>query len=222
MTTSTELVRDDVRASTSPGLLRASAVVFAAAYGVAMFVPTLPEGAYSDTRVLSLLDGGDRTRLILGGYALVIAGCSILLFAAALRSRLGDGPRTAWHGMIHMSATVYAAVLMIAAALFSSIPMGVALGELEAGDEPALFRAMSNAGFHVLLVGGLGVASLLVASTSFALRERDDVPRWLPILGFVVAPLLWLGFAWVPQFLLAVWAVAAGIALGREPGLRSR
>lgn len=222
MTTSTELVRDEVHVTTSPLLLRASAVVFAAAYGVAMFVPTLPEGAYSDTRVLSLLEGGDRTRLILGGYALVVAACSILLFVAALRPRLEAGPRTAWHGMIHMSAAVYAAMLMIAAALFSSIPMGVALGELEAGDDPALFRAMSNAGFHVLLLGGLGVASLLVASTSFALRGLDGVPRWLPVLGFAVAPLLWLGFAWVPQFLLPVWAVAAGVALGRQPGLRNR
>jgi hypothetical protein len=222
MTTSTDLHRQEARVTVPSALLRVSAIVFAAAYAVAMFVPSLPEGAYSDARVLSLLEGGDRTRIILGGYALVVAGCSLLLFAAALRSRLEAGPRTAWHGLIQMSAAVYAALLLIAAALFGSIPMGVALGELEAGDDPTLFRAMSNGGFHVLLVGGLGVASLLVLSTSFALRQLDGVPRWLPVLGFVVAPLLWLGFAWVPQFLVPVWAVATGVALGRRPDLGRR
>lgn len=216
MTVSTEPINETRPITSSPILLRSSAAVFAAAYGVAMFVPSLPEGAYSDARVLALLDGSDRTRIIVGGYALVVAACSLLLFVAAIRSRLEAVPRTVWRSAIAPAAAVYAAMLMVAAALFSSIPMGVALGELKAVTDPALFRAMSNGGFHLLLVGGLGVASLLVAGVSVALKGQDDVPRWLPVLGFVVAPLLWFGFAWVPQFLVPIWAVAVGAALGRK------
>lgn len=202
--------------SASPVLLRASAVVFAVAYFIAMFVPTLPEGAYSDARVLSLLeDGGEQGRIILGGYALVVAGCSLIVFAAAIRTRLGT-EGSPWHGAIQATAAVYAGVLAVAAALFSSFPFGVALGELEAGSDPAIYRVLSNAGFHVLLVGGLSVASLLVAAVSVSARQAADIPRWVPMLGFVVAPLLWLGVAWMPQFLFPLWVVTVGVSLSRR------
>jgi len=210
-TTSTE--RSDRTATGSPLVLRASAVAFAAAYIVAMFVPTLPEGAYSDARVLALLeDPGDRTRIILGGYALVIASIAMVIFVAALGPRSGT-ERSPGHAASRMAAASYACILGVAAAMFSSIPMGVALGELEVGRDPSLFRTLSNAGFHVLLVGGLAMASVLVAAVSLDLR-RTDAPRWLPMLGFAVAPLLWLGFAWAPQFLLAVWVLVLGLTLG--------
>jgi hypothetical protein len=213
---STSTITQSRPATASPVVLRVSSITFAAAYGIAMFVPSLPEGGYSDARVLALMEGGDATRIILGGYALVVAACALLVFVAALRARLGAEPRSMWDGLIQMSAGVFATLLLVAATLFSSIPFGVALGELEAGDDPALYRAMSNGGFHVLLVGGLGVASVLVATVSLALRRLDEAPRWVSVLGFVIAPLLLLGAAWVPQFLVPLWAVAVGVTLGRR------
>lgn len=217
MTTSTQTPTDAQTRTGSPALLRASAVVFAAAYAVAMFVPTLPEGAYSDARVLALLDdGGDRTRIVLGGYALALAGCAFLVFVAGLRSRLGLPSGSVWGSTMQGAAAGYAAVLTCAAAMFSSIPLGIVLGELEAGSDTALYRAMSNTGFHLMLVGGLLLAALVVVSASAALRQRQDVPRWLPVVGFVIAPLLLLGFAWVPQFLVPVWVIAVAAALGRD------
>jgi hypothetical protein len=205
------------RITRSPRLLRASAAAFVASYAVAMFVPSLPEGAYSDARVLALLeDGADRTRIILGGYALVVAGLALLVFVSGLKARLGAAADSVWGTALQAAAAGYAAVLACAAAMFSSIPMGVALGELEAGTDTMLYRAMSNSGFHLLLVGGLGLASVAVFSASVALRQVDDVPRWLPVVGFVVAPLLLLGFAWVPQFLVPLWAVVAAVVLDRE------
>lgn len=217
MTTSIQTPADAPTRASSPLLLRTSAIVYAAAYAVAMFVPSLPEGAYSDARVLALLDdGGDRTRIIIGGYAVVVAGCAFLVFVAALRSRLGPAAGSAWGSAMQSAAAGYAAVLACAAAMFSSIPLGVALGELEAGTDTALYRAMSNGGFHLLLVGGLLLAAVAVGSASVALRQLADVPRWLPVVGFVIAPLLLLGFAWAPQFLVPVWAVTVAAALGRD------
>lgn len=199
--------------------LRVSAIAFAAAYVVAMFLPTLPEGAYSDARVLALLeDPADRTRIIVGGYALVASAIFLLVFTASLAVRIGREVRPTGLGLALPSAGVYAAILAAAAALFSSIPMGVALGELEAGTDPYVYRVLSNTGFHLMLVGGLGVASVLVASVSIALRRVESAPRWLPVTGFVVAPLLWLGFAWVPQFLLPLWAIAVAAGLDGRLG----
>ncbi len=212
MTTCTETVYAEWTGR-SGKLLLGSAIVFAATYAVAMFVPSLPEGAYSDARVLSLLEaGGDRTRIILGGYALVASAVAVLVFAAALRSRL-TAVGSVWPSLVQLAAVGYAGALVVAAAMFSSIPMGVAIGELEPGD-PAHYRAMSNAGFHLLLVSGLALASLMVVSASVALRGIGGTPRWLPITGFVIAALLLLGFAWIPQFLVPIWAVVTAATVG--------
>ena len=213
--TTTSLHLDSPRRTAPVGLTSTAAIVFAVAYSVAMFVPTLPEGAYSDAKVLALMDGGDRTRIIIGGYALAVAGAAFLVFTAGLLDRVLDAGRPAWRGLTLAAASVYAATLMVAAAFFSSIAMGVALGELEAEGQVDLFRVLSNAGFHVVLVGGLIVASLVVGAVSATLRQDSAVPGWVPIMGFVIAPLLLLGFAWVPQFLLPVWAVVVGLRLRR-------
>lgn len=172
-------------------------------YALALFVPTLPEGAYDDGRVLSLFEGAERAQIILGGYALAIAGVAALVFFQLLAQAVGSTVTRA-------AGTGYGVMLLVASTLFSSIPLGTALDELEPATSP--FRELSNAGFHALLVPGLLCAAVAVVSASMALRRTRGAPGWCVVLGFVLAPLLLLGVAWVPQFLVPLWALAIAFA----------
>lgn len=194
--------------------LRVSAVIFTAAYLVAAFVPTLPEGNYSDARVLDLLDdGGSRTPIVLGGYALAAAAAAFLCFTAALCSRLSSGRDDSLVSIGRATGIGYAVMLMVASTAFSSLPMGRALGEIPASDDAMLYRVMSNSGFYAVLVPGLFSAAVMVAALSMVLKRSAAAPTWTVTAGFVIAPLLLLGVAWAPQFLVPLWVLLVGFGL---------
>jgi len=200
--------------------LRASATVYAVCYFVALFLPRLPEGAYSDDQVSALFgDPAERTPSIIGGYALSIAALAFLVFISLFMRALAPD-RTALTGTVRVAGTAYAAMLMLAAVLFCSLPMGVAIGELPTDTDPTVYRTLSNAGFYALLVPGLLAAAVVLVASSLELRRRQEVPRWAAVLGLVLAPLLLLGVAWVPQFLVPLWAVAVAHATAQPAPAR--
>ena len=201
--------------------LRVSATVYAVSYVVALFLPRLPEGAYSDDQVSALFgDPAERTPIIIAGYALGIAAVSFLVFlAVSMRTWAAAG--TALTGVVQVAGTAYAVMLMLAGVLFCSLPFGVALGELPAGLDPAIYRTLGNAAFYALLVPGLLAAAVMIVAASLLLRREQAAPRWVAVLGLVLAPLLLVGVAWVPQFLVPLWAVAvAHAAPGSVPQAR--
>lgn len=195
--------------------IRFSAVLFTAAYLIAAFMPTLPEGAYSDARVLGLLDeGGSRTAIVLGGYAFTVAALAFVCFTSVLCSRLPVASRDDSLVSIGRATGIgYAVMLMVASTAFSSLPMGRAIGEIPASDDAMLYRVMSNSGFHALLVPGLVSAAVMVAVLSMVLKRTGAAPTWCAVAGFVIAPLLLLGVAWVPQFLVPLWVLLVGFGL---------
>jgi hypothetical protein len=201
-------------------VLRWGAVLFAVLYGIAMFLPTLPEGAYSDRQVLSLLGGDDRTAIMVGGYALGVAGLVFLAWTSVLASRLDDG--SAHPRLLTAGGIAFGLVLMVTASLFASLAWGSALGELPKVDDALLVRATTQQGFYLLLLPGLACASLAVASASILARRTAVLPRWVTVTGLAVAVLLWFGFAWAPQFLVPIWAVLVGFTVRPQPDRPSR
>lgn len=193
--------------------IRVSAVVFSAGYLTSQFLPTLPEGGYSDDKVLSLLDGSGPGSIALSGYVLAIAGVAFLCFAALLSRKLADHGPGGYASVVSAAGTAYAVMLLSASTYFSSLPMGLALGELPDQTDPMLFRVLSNAGFHALLVPALLAAAVTVVAASLALRGTGLAPAWCSTAGILIAPLLLLGFAWVPQFLVPVWALTIAFTL---------
>lgn len=188
--------------------LRASATVYAVCYFVALFLPRFPEGAYSDDQVSALFrDPAERTPIMIGGYALSIAALAFLVFISLFMRALTTD-RTALTAMVRVAGTTYATMLMLTAVLLCSLPMGVAIGELPTDTDPMMYRTLSNAAFYALLVPGLLAAAVALVAASLELRRRQEAPRWAAVLGLILAPLLLLGVAWVPQFLVPLWAVA--------------
>lgn len=199
---------------------RSAAVVFLLSYFGAMFVPSLPEGSDSDERVASLLSGSDQTLIIVGGYLLVIAGIAALLFAWAL-SRVLGATRSPAATLVGAAGTAYAALVLVAAVMFVTIPLATAVGELT-GDAPVeAFRIFTQAGFVTVLVPALLCALVMIVAASLAVRAAGVTPRWVAAVGFVVAPVLLLGFAWVPQFLVPLWAVITAFGVRPRPADRA-
>lgn len=197
--------------------LRASASLFAALYAVAMFLPTLPEGSYSDAFVLKLVNA-DQLPVVLGGYALALAGLVMFWFTSLVANQM-----SAQHSTLARLATMggggYALVLMLASTFFGSIATGRAIGELPPVQDAFLVRALSNQGFHLVLVPGLLCAGLLIMAVSLLARREALMPRWCVVFGYCLAPLLLLGAAWMPQFLVPLWAVVVAFAIKERPGL---
>ena len=195
--------------------LRGSASVFLIAYLGAAFVPSLPEGAYDDARVASLLTGSDQALIVAGGYLWAIAGIAALVFAHLLSSAL-ENPVTA--AVVRAAGTGYGLLVLVGSMMFTAIPMGRAVGELPGEPPIEAFRVFTNAGFFAMLVPALLCAATMIVAASIDLR--GNAPSWLTTAGLVIAPLCLLGFAWVPQFLVPLWALAAAVGTPVDRGPR--
>ena len=193
--------------------LRTSAIAFAASYFGAIFTAPLPEGAYDDQRVVSLLSGAELLGIVIGGYALVLAGLSALAFTSILGGMLHRSEPTATGpALVRSLGTAYGVLLMTASALFLAVPMGHVVEELPTAT-PSPFRELTMAGFTALLVAGLLCAGVRVIVASLLQRRAGLAPRWSTTTGLAIAPILLLGVGWAPQFLVPMWALLVAFSV---------
>lgn len=197
-----------------------SAVAFTVLYLAAAFVPTLPEGAYSDAKVLGLVqESGSRSLIVVGSVLIILAALALLPFVSQLTATLrhvelgrtdSDSPLI---GIVFGGGLLYIAMLLMAGNAFGSYATGVAVGELPVPEDATLVRVLSDQGFGLLLIPGLLSAAAMILAASLLARRSRALPSWVCITGFVFAPLLLLGAAWAPQFLVPLWILMAGFAL---------
>jgi hypothetical protein len=196
-------------------------VVFAVLYVVVFqFLWDLIEEGYTDHEVQALFaDPGYRQRLFVGAFLVAVAGTALLWFLAALLGALrradpdGDAPAVT----AFAAGCIYVALLFVSATLFTGYAAGILVGELSAPVDVALARVLNNLGFTLLLIDGLFAAAVVVLITSLLARRTSLLPRWLTRAGLVVSPLLLLGAAYVPQFLVPLWVLAVSAVLLRAP-----
>lgn len=197
------------------GLGAAGGIAFAVLYFAALTLADLPEGSDSDARIVALYaDAGSRSGIIIAGVLLGLAGIALLPFLAELRSRLRGAGIAA--DVAFAGGLLYVVALFGAGNLFSGYAIGVALGELPEPVNTQLERVLTNQGFGLLLVYGLFAASALVLATSLAGRRTGAVSRGVATAGFVVAPLLLAGAAYMPQFLVPLWVLAVSVDYARR------
>jgi hypothetical protein len=193
-------------------------IVFALLYLGALFgVLDLPEGADSDEAVQDAFGPDNRTGIIVGVYMLAAAGLAFLVFLSALVRRLGAVDESPLRGISGAAGVVFVAMLFGAAACWGVLAFATALDELPGPVDVPLARGLTQLGFVLLLIFGLVSAAALIGAASLLGWRSGALPRWLAILGFVVAPLLLLGPFYVPQLLLLIWVVAASAVLFRSP-----
>ncbi|KAB7741900.1 hypothetical protein GA707_16945 [Nostocoides sp. F2B08] len=202
--------------------LRATAIAFAALYFGALFTAPLPEGAYDDERVVGLLSGTGLLGIVIGGYALVLAGLSALAFTSILADMLHRAvPEASGPALVRALGTAYGVLLMTASALFLAVPMGHVVEELPTAT-PSPFRELTMAGFTTLLVAALLCAGVLVIVASLLQRRGGLAPRWCTTTALLIAPLLLIGVGWAPQFLVPIWAILVAFTMRPEQRDRGR
>lgn len=196
-------------------------LAFAALYAAFGLSPLmdLPEGADSDQAVIALVaEGGSRTGIVLGGVLVGLAGVAMLMFLADLRRRLAAGtPDSSLPTLAFGAGLIYVAMLFLAGNAWTGYATGVAVGELPVPQDATLLRVLSDSGFGLLLIYGLLAAATSVVATSLSARRTGLLSKALTTSGFVIAPILCVGFTYVPQFLVPLWVIAVSIALLRQP-----
>lgn len=195
--------------------LRVTATIFTLAYAAAVFVPSLPHGAHSAAEVAARAEGAPAALVVAGGHLYTIAGIAAMVFAHLLaRSLPARGGRAAV--VVRVAGTGYGLALLLAAVLFTAVPIGVAVGELPGAVPVETYRVLTQAGFYALLIPGLLCAGTAMLATWAGLRRSTSTPTWVGAVGLVCAPLTLLGFTWAPQFLVPLWAMTVGFGLREE------
>lgn len=197
--------------------MRASAAAYAVLYLATIFLPSFPEGAYSDERVIGLFgEGSGRMSIVLGGILLCLAGVALIPFLAGLAVLLRSRhPGSIAATAAPMAGLLHVCMLLIAATFLSGYATGLAIGEIPGPVDTTLARTLGNQGFYVLLIPGLLSAGVMILATTMA--GRALLPRWVRIAGLVLAPLTLLGAAWLPQFVMAVWCLLLSFTLPPQP-----
>jgi hypothetical protein len=203
--------------------LSAGAGILAAALFVAGFLLIGVDAPSSDAArsdvVATYMDDATNSRQALGVLLIGLGGICFLPFLGhsrrVLLRRAGEDsllPATAFAG-----GTVMVGALLTGAVLSSAVSAASYFDAHRVDADLAMTTVA--AGFYLngfaAMAGGV-----LIAALAFVARQADLLPRWLTVVGFVIAA------SSVPAGLLGMWilveavwiAIAAGL-LGRRPAL---
>jgi len=160
-------------------------------------------------------DSGNRDKIGFGWLIIVIAVFFFLWFLAALRQALrridGDGFLT---NVATIGGVVYAS-LTLAGVSFGAAVKTMSDDTYRDQVFPELIHAADDASYVMHASGGVGVAALMIAASLAAMRARV-IPSWLGWLGIASGVLAVFSITFLPQFLIAIWLVVAGVALFRS------
>jgi hypothetical protein len=159
-------------------------------------------------------DGGNRDKIALGWIIIVIAVFFFLWFVAALRQTLlrldDEGILTT---VATVGGTVYAAVTLAGASLSAGIKT-MSDDTFQHRVYPELIHASDDAGYVMHSAGGAGMGALMIAASLVAARA-GLVPRWASWVGIVAGILAVFSIFFLPQILIGLWLIAAGLVLLR-------
>ena len=140
------------------------------------------------------------------------AGVAFLWFIGVLRDRLEDREDRFFATVFLGSALLFLAMLFAAAAIIGAMILTAATLPTELLNS-ATFRFGRAAAFLIMNVYAIKMAGVFMISTSTILTYTGIAPRWIAILGFVLALGLLIGssyFTW--SFLaLPVWVLLISI-----------
>jgi hypothetical protein len=157
-------------------------------------------------------DEGNRAASFFVFFLLTIAALALLWFLGMLRSVLvrAEGDPARWSA-VAFGAGVAGATLLLAAASLSIGPAASA-GQEDFPFDPSTANALSNAGFALLACSTM-TGALVALATSIVAYRTGLLPRWLALVGFLVAPTLLFAVFFIPLFVWLAWVLAVSIVL---------
>ena len=189
--------------------------------GGGFLISDVPESDAAAQEVTSYLaDGDNHTRNLIGAYLWVTGALAFLWFLTRLRGdlRRAEGGTGGLSNLAFGAGVVFAAVWMVAAAAYASVPFAVGVADAPVSD-PDLVRVLPSLGGFLLLVGGGFAGFLVLMATSAVILRTGVFPRWLAWLGIGGAIILLFDLVYLNIFPLWVWVFIASIVMlrRREP-----
>jgi hypothetical protein len=155
-------------------------------------------------------DSGHRVQLVIHGYAWALAGIALIVFLAAVRSRLHAAD---WIGSLaYVSGLVFSTLLMVAAVMTTAVAGAVEFGDIPTAGVGEFARQFEQLGFGTLLLAGMLAAGIFLVTAAVAFRRGGDIPGWVAILGYIFGVIVFvLGIFFLPLALLVLWMLIVGI-----------
>ena len=121
------------------------------------------------------------------------AGVAFLWFIGVLRDRLGQQEDRFFATVFFGSALLFLAMLFAAAAITGAIILVASSADPNEMVNSATFRYARATGYILMNVYAIKMAGVFMISTSTVVIFTKIAPRWIAVLGYVLACILLLG-----------------------------
>lgn len=155
----------------------------------------------------------DRRRALSVALALVpFAGIAFLWFMGVVRDRIGEREDRFVATVFLGSGLLFVAMLFTGAAVYGALAAGVSAAS-RALVRSAVWDAEHRISSQILTVYALRMAAVFVASTTTIAFRTGMLPRWLGVLGYLVALGLLLNSGSIPfvNLVFPLWTLVLSI-----------
>ncbi len=178
--------------------------------GVLVFVRA-PAAAPGETLSQWYASGTARTRIVLMGlYAIPLAGVAFLWFIGAIRARIGTREDQLFATVFLGSGLLFVAMLFAAAATASAMALRLDMLATTTTIDPAVMQFSQALTYTFLYVYAARAAGVFMIVTSTIAIRAKAVPRWVGFVGYVIALALLLS---IQQFQLIMTLFPLWVAL---------
>jgi hypothetical protein len=141
------------------------------------------------------------------------AGVAFLWFIGVLRDRLGQQEDRFFATVFFGSALLFLAMLFAAAAITGAIILVASSVDPNEISTAATFRYARATGYIFMNVYAIKMAGVFMISTSTVVIYTEIAPRWIAVLGYVLAVILLIGsyFINLSFFVLPLWVLLVSI-----------
>ena len=141
------------------------------------------------------------------------AGVAFLWFIGVLRDRLGQQEDRFFATVFLGSALLFLAMLFAAAAITGGIILVASSADQHETINSAMFRYARATGYIFMNVYAIKMAAVFMISTSTVVIYTKIAPRWIAVLGYVLACILLIGSYYISWSfaVLPVWVFLVSI-----------
>ena len=217
------------RAIRTPRAAAVAGIVFSVLLTVALVLIRLAVPADPNDAGAWLSDDSRRNAVLFALGLIPFAGIAFLWFIGVVRGRIGDVEDRFFATVFLGSGLLFVAMLFVSSAVVGGLVEGARQGA-RISVAPDVWAFGRHEMYALATIYGLRMAGVFVASTSTILLRERIAPRWLAILGYLVALALlvtlglsaWIALvfpAWV--FVLSVHILIVSLRPAGEPSGRS-
>ena len=211
-----DTINRELRAPAAAGI---AGLVFAGLFAasIALLYRTPAKGSTAAQIAAWYLQNQAKTLGLVGLYLAPFSGIAFLWFVAAVRNRIGANEDRFFATVFLAGGILFVALLFAASAVASSLVVGVRYLDQQppTAAENELLRALAYTFLFVYAIRAAAV--FMIVSSTIGLRTRT-LPRWLVLLGYIVAlvQLFSVSYSRGFVFIFPAWVAVVSLELLRR------